>query len=84
MKRLMWVPLNSFGKSTNIPMVATVFCTLCALSHLDGKAQSAHTHLVNRQLAVVALALHVVQGFHGGVGFRRARRESVSTDFEHG
>src|SRR5436305_1613973 len=32
MKRLMWVPLNSFGKSTNMPIVATVFWIARSLS----------------------------------------------------
>ena len=31
------------------------------VAHLDGKAQSAHAHLVNAQFAMVALALFVLQ-----------------------
>jgi len=77
-KRLMCVPLNSFGKSTNMPMVATVFCTLRAfVAHLDGKPQPAHAHLVNPQFAVIGPALHVMQ-MRGGIFFRRAKFYGVA------
>ena len=39
------------------------------VAHLDGKAQSAHAHLVNSQFAGVALALLVIQFYHRRAGF---------------
>ena len=62
MKRLMWVPLNSFGRSTNMPMVATVFWTSVRfVPDLDRKTQAAHTDFVDAQFTMVALALFVVK-----------------------
>ena len=82
MNRLMCVPLNSFGKSTNRPTVATVHAARL-VAHLDGKAQITDADLVNAQLAVVA-RLCMSCNWFSRRNFARDAGGAIQLMFEHG